>query len=269
MQCVFSGSTENLNTSMNVKMDDGSVVEAWISDEYADYATPSQVRKRVMEILEEEDEKAKEVRELMEKAEKLGLVIMPKNSGEERKEPEKPKEVQEEAKEKQPAPQAKPRPAAQAQEDNNDNRRIIDGREADARKISPVANSVNVGSQQVSGTGSEYDIITESKPSVDLKAGEQAEIGTIKGRGGVDIAVPIRRKGLSGETKVSVVDTGGDNALQNRFRQLANSDDPFDFIHNGYQVKTIQCPLCRGNGIVPGGKSCPKCGGGGSIDISS
>lgn len=69
-----------------------------------------------------------------------------------------------------------------------------------------------------------------------------------------------------GRTEVRIVNTGGDNALQRRFKNMADrtrGDKGPDF-RNNYDVK--DCPVCEGSGInkVNQGK-CPKCDGGGIL----
>lgn len=69
-----------------------------------------------------------------------------------------------------------------------------------------------------------------------------------------------------GRTEVRIVNTGGDKALQKRFKGMADrskADRGPDFVHN-YDVK--DCPVCGGSGInaVNKGK-CPKCDGGGIL----
>lgn len=257
-QCVFSGSTENLNTSMQVTMDNGEVVTVWVSDEYADTATPSAVKKAVLALTSAQSDRQKEIDDLMKKAASLGLDTSMFTKA-------------------APIPAAPaastppPKPARQEMVPSSPKNRIIDGRAADSRRVDPnVQGTVSALGSSVGGGGKEYEIRTTEKPSQDLKEGEMAEIGTVKGRGGMDLAIPVKRVGKTGETKVSIIDTGGDPALQKRFQDLKHAgdrDEQFDFIHNGYQVKTVNCGLCRGTGRVMKGRECPKCGGAGLIDV--
>ena len=265
-QCVFSGAVGNLNTSMQVTMDNGDVITAWVSDEYADTATPSAVKKAVAKIINSQSDKQKEIDELISRAAALGLdVSMFKKTV-------APSEVAPEPTSAPEIPKPAPKPVVQnAITPSNPKNRIIDGRVADTRRIDPnVQGSVSALGSSVGGGGREYEVKTTEKPSQDLKEGEMAEIGTVKGRGGMDIAIPVKRVGKTGETKVSVIDTGGDPALQKRFQELKRAGDrneQFDFIHNGYQVKTVSCGACRGTGKVMKGRECPKCGGAGLIDV--
>jgi len=262
-RCVFSGDTNPsvLNTSMNIKLDDGQVVEVWVSDAHADSATPKLVKEA---YLKTRDSNKKEIDELMARAAALGLHLMAPGATAPGVAAPAPAPVQ-----SNPASRVVSESMAPATPGN----RIIDGRAADARSIAPRVEGVASGlGASVSGAGHEYSIASKDKPSTDLKAGEKAEIGFIKGRLGADVAVPVRRVGKTGETLVAVVDTGGDPELQRRFKMLKeqgnNPNGPHDFIRGGYQVRTISCGLCRGSGKVMGGKKvCPKCGGCGTVDV--
>ena len=269
-QCIFSGSTDNLNTSMVITLDSGDKVEVWVSDEYADSATPSKIKQAAVAFL---DPKRREILELLARAKELGLdlsALMPKPAPA----PSAPCVPLAPAPTPAPAPKPQPRKEVELISSNPKNR-IIDGAAADSRSLSAaVSGGVSALGESVSGSGREYTIKSEKdKPSQNLKEGERAEIGRVMGRGGMEIAIPVRRVGKTGETRVAVVDTGGDPALQKRFKQLKAQGDspngPPDFIRGGYQVKTVQCGVCRGLGSLPNGKSCPKCGGIGAFDLGS
>jgi hypothetical protein len=263
-QCVFNGSTENLNTCMKIRLDSGEMVDAWVSDEFADSATPSKVKQAAESLLKSAKN---EVDELIAKAKALGLTILPAGVVSPKAPP--PPELPGPETEAILAQPVKPKLITEVKPTTKGGR-IIDGKTADAKRVDAmVSGSVTAMGANVSGGGSEYDISSVEKPTEDLKAGEIAEINTVKGRGGIDIAIPVRRVGKSGETRVTVVNTGGDAGLQQRFRDLATasqSDNPPDFIH-GYAVKTINCPLCRGSGKVMGDRECPKCQGVGVLDV--
>lgn len=248
---------------MNIRLDDGQVVEVWISDAYADEATVGKVKQA---YLTKHAAEMQEIESLMARARALGLEI------------------------NMPSPQAAPAPAAPAPDIIRPaqaapvaaativptaGNRVVDGRVADQRQLGTMVHgSVSMYGASVSGGGSEYKITSADKPSTDLKDGEIAEIGRVKGRDGNDIAIPVRRVGRTGETRVTIVNSGTDADLQRKFKELGRrsvSDDPSvpDFLHSGYQVKTVQCPLCRGTGVVQGGQQCPKCGGLGAYDVDA
>ena len=255
-RCVFSGSTVDLNTSMVVRLDDGRSVEVWISDGFIDVATPKKVKEAVQN---QENNKQHEIEELIAKAKELGLTIIADGS--------------------QPASEPSASPTTPCPRPCNPKgsgtwtpatgNRIVDGAEADNKTISiPISGQVAALGESVSGIGSEYAIRSTDKPSEDLRSGDRAEIGKVKGRLGMDVAIPVVRRGKTGETKVAVVNTGGDVALQKRFKQMASRSQSMEGPPDGYQVRTVQCTVCNGSGKLMGGnKDCPKCNGIGILDI--
>ena len=260
-RCIFSGATEGLNTSMVVKLDDGRVVEAWISDDFLEIATPSKVK----EAVQNQEGKQQEIEALIAKAKELGLTLVPGDA---------PAAVQPNSpmpSDLPPQPPPMPESPIEAWEPSKGNR-IVDGIEADNKKVSIRASgTASALGESVAGAGNEYDINSVDKPSEDLRSGDKVEIGKAKGREGIDIAIPVVRRGKTGETKVSIVDTGGDVALQRRFKAMADQSQspsgPPDF-KQGYQVRTVQCSLCNGTGKLMGGsKDCPKCDGVGMLDV--
>lgn len=69
-----------------------------------------------------------------------------------------------------------------------------------------------------------------------------------------------------GTTEVRIVNTGGDQALQKRFKGMADrskTNKGPDFVHS-YDVK--DCPVCGGSGVSSiNNQKCPKCDGGGIL----
>jgi len=236
---------------MTVTLEGGEVVQAWVSDEFAESATPSKVKQAVIDFGHKQDDKLEALQALIDQAKELGFDLSPMGA--------KPA----------PAPVAKPAPAANTIAEgftpDDPNNRIIDGRTADARHVTAnVSGSVTALGGSVSGGGSEYAITSGDKPTEDLKEGEVAEIGVVRGRLGSSVAIPVKRRGKTGTSRVTVINTGGDHELQKRFKSM--NDEAHDF-NSGYQVKTVTCGLCKGIGKVMGGtKECPKCGGAGIYD---
>ena len=262
--CIFSGSTEGLNTSMTIKLDGGRTVEVWISDEFADDATPKAVREAYLAKHPPED--SDEMKQFKALAAKLGITIpIPGQTIAEPpaslapKAPKKAVQVIQESKISTPISQT---PLM------NPENRIISGRAADGRDISS-AIKVNIADSSAAEAGAprgQYAISTQSKPSIDLKEGEIAEIGQVPGRGGVPVAIPIRRVGKAGTTNIRVVDSGGDPAQMRRFKDMAKasmSDSGVNYGKNGYDSRTVRCPLCA----TKPNPNCKKCGGLGEIDI--
>ena len=264
--CIFDGSLDNLNT-MTVRTDDGQTAQVPVCDKCAEFATLPKVKQAYLEWLEKQNAvqaaKQQEIDALMAKAKELGLELaipqpMPQRDNAGVSFPSGPQVLPQNIQES-----TLPRMGG----------KVIDGRVADSRHVdTKVSGSVQALGSAVSGGGAEYAIRSDTKASKDLKAGEVAEIATVKGRQGMEIAIPVRRSGPTGETIVSIVDKGGDADLQRRFKGMASKskDDNQPDFRNGYQVKTVQCPLCRGERMIQGGKKiCPKCGGHGQIDLES
>ena len=261
-RCVFSGSVDNLNTSMNVKLSNGEKMEVWISDDFADIATPTKVREAAEN---QQTTRNDQILELMKKAEELGLTISDNTA------PASASNLVDLT----PVPiptralAAKSADAASADWEPSPGNILIDGKEADEKRSSfAVSGTASALGEAVSGSGNEYSIDSKEEPTEDLREGEKAEIGRVKGRLGMDVAIPVKRRGKTGETRVSIVDTGGDNALQKRFKDMAKLSEGPEGAPAGYQVRTVQCSLCNGDGTTMG-KECPKCKGCGLLDIQA
>lgn len=89
----------------------------------------------------------------------------------------------------------------------------------------------------------------------------------VQGRAGRPVAIPKKIVSAAGTTDVNIVDTGGDAALQQRFKELSEvskrTETPPSF-QNGYLIR--ECVLCKGTGVtIIGNKTCPKCKGVGTL----
>ncbi len=242
---------------MTVKLEDGREVTAWISDEHADDATPKIVREASLKTLAAADEVEEIKRKLLEQAAALGMTLVP------------------EGQVVQPPSDGKPKfkTHGAATESTGNTPKVELTPEGDNRVMdSKAVDSVGVGHGMVNneggaygaGTQAQYTIRSETKASEDLREGEQAEIGMIKGRAGVPTAIPVKRKGKMGETTIRVIETGGDAELQKRFK--AHSKDPENPAHSAGYQQDRQCSLCRGSGRAMGGTvECPKCNGTGIL----
>lgn len=248
--CVFSGSTKDLNTSMSIKLDNDQVVEVWISDAYADDATPRAVREA---YVKNKTAAADEIRVVQEMAARLGLQLVPAGQ----------------------APAA-PNVSSVVVPNNNsrsimEGARVVSGREADKPMDVMVTYAQDGASSMAPLPTPQYKIASGDKPTTDLREGERAEIGLVKGRNGMDIAVPVRREGKMGVTHVAVIDTGGDNQLQRRFKSMARASETEGVCYgqDGYDVKFVRCAACGGGGRSLDKKNvCPKCKGAGEMQIS-
>lgn len=259
--CIFSGSTESLNTSMTVQLDNGSTVQVWISDEYADDATPRKVREAYLA-------KANRISELISEAKALGMDLTSLNdSGDVPVRPEadqniaaRQSNVQQETNHQN---DEMTNTHEQLNKSSSGSERMISGRDAD--KALELRN-VQSGSTGVS-VGHEYSISSADDPDGDLKEGEQAEVDIIEGRGGISVAIPVRRQGKMGETNIKIVKGYNNNRLQQDFKKMANPEDNPTSFKDGYVVRFVECGLCKGVGQIRGDKQCPKCSGSGEIQV--
>jgi len=259
--CIIDDSTVDLNT-IGIQTDHG-MMQVPVCAACADSVPLSKIKQAYIEWqqkqAESQEAKQRQIAELMAKAKELGLELAVTGAAV----PATPQIQAAQAQTPTQTPEITARMGG----------RLVDGKVADNHYISTnVDGSVSYQGSTVSGGGAEYTIKSSTESSTDLKAGEIAEVAPVKGRLGTEVVIPVRRIGPTGETIINIIDSGGDAGLQRRFKNLANNSQsgngPYDFIHNGYQVKTIRCPLCGGQGSIQGGKkSCPKCNGMGSIDI--
>ncbi len=103
-----------------------------------------------------------------------------------------------------------------------------------------------------------YDTAKDEAPAI-LEAEEQV----VDGRCGIPTPIPKKIVSEAGVTEINIVNTGGDQALQNRFKDMAKEGKPPDFAH-GYKLR--QCGICVGTGIAKiTGQTCPKCKGAGEL----
>jgi hypothetical protein len=93
---------------------------------------------------------------------------------------------------------------------------------------------------------------------------------TTKSRGPLIVPKKVSHN-IGGETTIEIVNTGGDENLQRRFKEFAQhtkeSNNPHGYARGGYD--TIECTLCKGNlrvknkGVMI---QCPKCKGTGVLN---
>jgi hypothetical protein len=257
-ECVFDGSTTELNTVMNIKLDSGKEVEVYVCDGCADTATLRSIKQAYVEGHAEEIAKDKEIQAFMDQAKKLGLEVV---------DPRAPKPV---------APTPAPTESPAEKEKSVAVRKgsvVVDSKEADRSTIAPKIIGTSGHSPYGgvgSGTGQEYNISSGDKPSEDLRDGEVAEVAIVEGRLGSPVKIPVSRTGKMGTTKINIRNNMTDQQLQSRFKNLAKEsiDGHVTAYKDGYDVKFALCTLCHGDGAVRG-QECPKCGGVGEIQVNT
>lgn len=130
-------------------------------------------------------------------------------------------------------------------------------------------NSVDLGKH------SSYDttkpVTRKDGTNIDAPGIIEHEEQVVTGRGGSSVVIPKKIVSEAGVTDINIVDTGGDKALQNRFKattQMAAEarsagEAQKAILQGGYMAK--DCPLCKGTGITKiNNQTCKKCNGVGS-----
>jgi hypothetical protein len=83
----------------------------------------------------------------------------------------------------------------------------------------------------------------------------------VPGRCGRPMKLPhVIQDSFGGKTLIQVVDTGGDQTIQKRFKESADPQNGHTYSNkDGYDVS--ECTLCRGSGVTINDEQCPKCSG--------
>jgi hypothetical protein len=253
--CLFCGSDKGLNTTMTVKVGDTDYTVA-VCEEHEDMAAPKAVRGKA-------EEKAKEIQELKEKAAQYGLQI-----GEEApKAPLAPV-----------APRA-PAPAPRA----DDRRQFHTGMKSQTPEVPSEAPADPEGppTERIAEDATTPDLPVDpgiginKHDSYDPKMIGDGRIETIQktkqvvqASDGRPIHLPkTMHDSAGGKTDIRVVNTGGDAALQRRFKSLGQVSKteaaPSPDFRHGYTVR--DCRACNGTGTsrIDKTKTCPKCNGDG------
>jgi hypothetical protein len=242
------------------------MAEAWVSDEYAETATVKSVRAEyIRKFSATVEAERKEREELMRRAKALGLVLVDPAT-EPAPAQSQPRSIAAQST-RQPSNSQPINEEAQAPK-VEDGKRIVRGRAIDKSVNVNVKSAIPSGPFQVEGNGTQYIISGSDKPSEDLVADDEAEIGTVRGRDGMKIAIPLKRTGKTGTTKINIVNNMTDQQLQTRFKQQSRASEHGHAYHERYDVTWSECNVCLGTG-ERNGKDCPKCKGLGEIERSS
>jgi hypothetical protein len=260
MQCIYCGSTKNLNTSLTVTLDDGIKHTVNICDEHAEEASIKSAKAAFMT-------KQAQIKEVIEQAKALGLNISETGSLALAESQPEPAPVESAPAEKQPKTIQQSSAEINPDDDDFIPTDVVDR----SRPMTSVGGNTTMGNVQ---SYSSYDMsgTRGDLPEEVLKGKVKMEV--MEGREGQPIALPQQRIDGTGTTSIHIAKTEDDRKLQERFKQMANEsmgDKTPDFARSGYSNTTATCPICRGDAIVKmGAKSqiCPKCNGSGFISIS-
>lgn len=262
--CVFSGSVENLNTSMKIKLDDGTVAEAWISDAYAEEATVKSVKEA---YLKQKSARDAELEKFLEQAKRLGIqVAIPGDTKQlaVAQDPPKPPPPKQAAVDRELAGDGVV-PAVQLDQRAGRAVTSVGGSAQTAAGNVAVASYQSIPIKATSKTDEDKEIVKRVEQA---RASGQARMVTVEGRGGQPMLIPGVRKDGTGTTRIRIAQTMNDTVLQRRFKDFgADSirDETPGFV-NGYQAHLQDCPICRGDGTAMNAGvmiTCPKCKGSG------
>lgn len=259
-QCIYCGTSKNLNTQLTITLDDGLKHTVDICDEHAEEASIKSAKAAFLD-------KQKKIQEVIEQAKALGLNIS--ESGGVMIAEKPPEPAPQEIQTPEPQPQPKPQPQPIIPEEDGDwvSTDVVDR----SRPMSSVGGNTTLGNVQ-SYASHDTASVKGELPADALKG--KVKMAVVEGREGQPLAVPQQRVDGTGTTRISIQKTEDDRKLQQRFKKMAADsmhDQTPDFARSGYANTTATCPICHGDGDVRMGRNtqvCPKCGGSGIISTS-
>jgi len=243
--CIFSGSTENLNTTMVITIDDQKYKVA-ISDECEDQAYPTAIKKIVAEKANERNQKLEQLKKI---AEELGFgLIDPKANSQDLIVPERTPTTE------QPQPQPpQPQPQPPQPQQTLENAPKIGSFRVQKNTREKTANNVGLGPEEAKAALEVANRFSKGRPvhsptarqaprfnshqipnqiqardnygnqvQVERPVNISKKVQVVKGRCGIPTVVPKNIISSDGqtiiETTINVVDTGGDKMLQNCYK---------------------------------------------------
>lgn len=281
--CVLTGSTDNLNTSMVISLDEENY-KVVICDEAEDGATPKAIKAalklKIEERHKEKEAKKEKLKELLEIAKELGFELTPtgQNTSSGLIIPSK---IPERVVNSQPPPDLSDSPIIEQNgskflvQRNRRKESRDDGLTAEEAKIaienakrkSLGGNSDRASSSQAARYNSHHlpqEVQTKSGETFQRPEQISKKNQVVKGRLGIPTTIPRTLTGTDGTTEIEVVNTGGNEALKRRMQVLNEArmqaeahgisapDQPIDSLK--------ACPSCDGVGRVKG-RPCIRCSG--------
>jgi hypothetical protein len=249
-QCVFCQTPDNLTVTMQVTTSIG-VNTVYVCAEHEDQASPKRVRelaeKRIV-MLQEFEKQAKE----------LGFTLTPIGGVIAAASPIEPQQVD------------IPKPTSTTTTASSVKKTILPPRKARDIDTPSVAGDVNLG--KFASYDTTRSVIAKDGTSVKAPGIFDHEEQVIKGRGGAEVVIPKKIVSEAGTTEINIVNTGGDKALQDRFKGMqvasagarTSNEAQRAFLSGGYMAK--ECTLCGGAGITKiNNQTCKKCNGVGTV----
>ena len=244
-KCVFCNISNDLNTEMTIKLEDESKITVHICDEHAEDATIKTARAAHLG-------RQQQIDALLAQAKELGLELKLSEGGvvtPEDKEIKETKVAKVENKESPKVPGMEGDDVVSTSQIDSSNGMVSVGGQAGGHAVDSHS-SHDVGS------------LSDQLPA-EVTTGK-AKMTMAEGRGGQPIAIPQKRVDGTGTTRINIVNTGGDRALQDRFKNMASDETGSK---DGYQGMS-DCPICKGDCVVMNKNeesTCPKCQGSGFI----
>lgn len=278
-RCIFSGTSENLNTVMTITLD-GEKYKVAVSDEYEDEASPGAIKKLIPKRLAEiEAAKAEMMSKLdmfKELAAELGFDLVKKGEAPpaapdlgRRATPPDPDALADKPVVKINESTFKMQKNTRGQTKKDEAGLSREEAEAALEAAKRQANLSQGAPRPTSGEAPSYarhqipnQVEVQTSRGVEVRERPQKgaqTMQTVKGRAGIPTAIPRNIHGTDGETTITIVDTGGDRTLQERGKQLNAMREYGDT--SDYQKS---CRPCQGTGLHAK-KQCKTCGGTGII----
>lgn len=255
-QCVFCQTPDNLTVTMQVTTSIG-VNTVYVCAEHEDQASPKRVRelaeKRIV-MLQEFEKQAKE----------LGFTLTPIGGVIAAASPVESKQTD------IPKPTATSLPASATSVQTSTKKVILPPKKVRDIDAPSVAGDVNLG--KFSSYDTTKPVVAKDGTNVNAPGIFDHEEQVVKGRGGAEVVIPKKIVSEAGTTEINIVNTGGDKALQDRFKgmQVASAEARTSneaqraFLSGGYMAK--DCTLCSGTGITKiNNQTCKKCNGVGTV----
>ena len=199
--CIMCGSSENLNTSMNINID-GKKTNVYVCDEHADDTTPGMAKAKYKDLLDSIDA-------LSEQAEILGYKLVPIDQ-----------EVCCDA--QQPAQESKTsQKVPQGMRVQKRKKNTGDGEEyVDAARANTIISgaSPTVSSEGVPMTNAGTYNVEKAQNDAGVSK-KRVRVDVAQGPGGVPIPIPGHTIDETGETTIEISQNFTDKDLQNRFKQ--------------------------------------------------
>jgi hypothetical protein len=259
-RCIRCGTTNNLNTTMVVTIDDKKY-DIILCDAHED-TTPKQAKELVKGKIDA-------FNIMMEQMKEFGITVTDTASGIAVAQKPQPIDIPEDLETQQESEEL-------VEADQKPKARIIKKTSIKIKGITGVAKDssggVNVeGHSSIDVDNAAQALLHDAKrrgvisEDTMLPVREDIEFTDAVGKEGVPMRVPKKIKYSDGETKIAIINTGGDQTIQHRLKTLSKQQNSYSYGKDGYDVKP--CNACDGTGFSKvKDDACQKCGGVGFLN---